>query len=68
MNNQELANEEYRKRNMFSWMGLLKIAIIILILVLIGYLIKDFIMPKHVISIGVSSPSPNNINTLTEVK
>jgi len=68
MHNQELVTEEHRKQSLFTWMGLLKIAIIILILVLVGYLVKDFIMPKEVIKIGVSSAKPIDLNTLTEVR
>jgi hypothetical protein len=55
MNNPEI-HEENRKSS-FSWMGLLKIAIIILILILVGLLIKDCFLTKT-IKVGIEPASP----------
>lgn len=68
MNNPELAAEEHRKQPFFSWMYLLKIAICILIIILVCLLVKDYIMPKQTVNIGISSVSPGGIDTLTDAK
>jgi hypothetical protein len=57
MNTQEEEIQSRSRPNM--WMGLVKIVLIALIVVLLFLLVKDFIMPKKVVSIGLRSPSVN---------
>lgn len=57
MNKQELVSEESKQASCtISWVKLLKIAAVILIVVLLFLLVKDYLLTEEV-SIGVASPS-----------
>ena len=58
MNKPELVSEERKNESRLgSWMRILKIAIIIIIAILFLLLIKDYLMPKEEVSLGLASPS-----------
>jgi len=65
MNKQELVSEENRQASCtISWVKLLKIAAVILIVVLLFLLVKDYVMPKEVITLGVESPSEIQLSAI----
>lgn len=57
MNKQELVSENSKKESCtISWVKILKIAIIVLIIVLLCLLAKDYFM-KEKVTLGVETPS-----------
>ena len=56
MNNPEIANEE-SKKSTIPWMNILKIGLIVLIIILLCCLIKDYIMPKQEVKLDIGTPS-----------
>ena len=57
MNKQELASENSKNESCtISWMKIFKIAIILLIIVLLGLLVKDYFLKEKVV-LGIETPS-----------
>jgi hypothetical protein len=55
--NNPVSDESKKGSSPIPWMNILKIALIVLMIVLFCWLIKDYIMPKQEVKIGVETPS-----------
>ena len=51
------SEESKKDSSAIPWMNIFKIALCVLIIILLCWLIKDYIMPKQEVKIGVNTPS-----------
>ena len=49
--------EERDERNTWTFERIVRLAVIILLIGLLVYLLKDYLMPKEEVSLGIDSPS-----------
>lgn len=69
MNKPELVSEEKKNEQcIISWIGILKVAIIFIIVVLLFLLAKDYLMPREEIALGVQSPSAVEFSVINAVE